>query len=98
MSSRAMPLWIAKIAFLGPALFAGTVPLAAVSPLWALEWLCFGLVELVAAVWSVVILVNCLAVVQRYSVATALLNMLAAGLLIGLPLTAALATFALAWA
>lgn len=92
------PLWIAKIAFLGPALFTGTMATAAAQPLWALECLCFGLVELAAGVWSLVILVNCLAVVQRYSVAKAVLNVLAAELLIGMAMTAAGAVWALAQA
>ena len=67
-----LPLWIPRLALFGNYMFTGEIQATESIPTLILLALGFGLVDLIASVWEVVILVNCLSEVQGLSAARAL--------------------------
>jgi Yip1 domain len=82
-----LPLWIPKLVFFGNFMFTGELPTTESDPTFLLLALGFGLVDLVAFVWEVVILVKCLGEVQGLSAWRALGSLLLASLLFSLILS-----------
>ena len=81
-----MLFWIPQIVLLGPDMFTTEMPRVAANPILALPLLVMGIAELILAIWAFILLCNAIAEVQGFRSAwRGFLNLLAAGLLVAIP-------------
>lgn len=90
----ALVLWVPEIALFGQELFTTETPTLDAKPESALVLLLFGLIEITAGIWSIVLSLQCLGQVQGFSAWKALGNLLLAGLVFIIPITVALVSLA----
>lgn len=82
-----LPLWVPQLALFGNELFQEEMPMLEERPLRLVILMVCGVIEVTAAIWSMVLLCNTVAEVQGYRSAwRGLWNILISGLLIAVPL------------
>lgn len=82
----ALPLWIPRLILFGDELFRSSTPRLEANPLLALPLLGLAAVDIAAAIWAFVVLLNCLAEVHQFSAWRALVALLLSFLVVLVPI------------
>ncbi len=81
-----IPIWVIQLALLGREMFTSDTPTLDAKPTLGLALIATGVLELILGIWSVVIVIKCLAEVQRFSAWRALGSIFVVALVILVPL------------
>ena len=82
----ALLIWIPQLALIGDELFKSDTPRMDASETLLYSYLGFGLIEIVIAIWTLVVMLKCLGQVQGFSAWKALGNLLLSALVIVVPI------------
>lgn len=79
-----IPLWAMVVVLFGRPLFAGMLEAQTLPMAWMYTLFAILIIKVIVAIWSLVIFLNALAQVQNYSITRAILNVIVAGLILGI--------------